>query len=89
VWFLENMRIIGAITVALTATVVAADSWSLGDVLSSLGLSGLWHEGSTPSLPPPTAGEENGSNWAVLVAGSNGWFNYRHQVDVRRSTLSF
>lgn len=21
-------------------------------------------------------------NWALLVAGSNGWFNYRHQADV-------
>jgi legumain len=24
----------------------------------------------------------NGQNWAVLVAGSNGWYNYRHQSDV-------
>jgi legumain len=23
-----------------------------------------------------------GQNWAVLVAGSNGWYNYRHQSDV-------
>jgi legumain len=22
------------------------------------------------------------ANWAVLVAGSNGWMNYRHQADV-------
>lgn len=22
------------------------------------------------------------TNWAVLVAGSNSWFNYRHQADV-------
>lgn len=22
------------------------------------------------------------ANWAVLVAGSNGWYNYRHQSDV-------
>lgn len=22
------------------------------------------------------------ANWAVLVAGSNSWFNYRHQADV-------
>ena len=22
------------------------------------------------------------ANWALLVAGSNGWFNYRHQADV-------
>jgi len=25
---------------------------------------------------------KNGQNWAVLVAGSNGWYNYRHQSDV-------
>ena len=24
----------------------------------------------------------SGKNWAVLVAGSNNWFNYRHQADV-------
>lgn len=22
------------------------------------------------------------ANWAVLVAGSNGWYNYRHQADL-------
>ncbi len=22
------------------------------------------------------------ANWALLVAGSNGWYNYRHQSDV-------
>ncbi|XP_062578072.1 uncharacterized protein LOC134239956 [Saccostrea cucullata] len=26
--------------------------------------------------------EEGGKNWALLVAGSNGWGNYRHQSDV-------
>lgn len=26
---------------------------------------------------PPT---EKGETWALLVAGSNGWYNYRHQV---------
>ena len=25
---------------------------------------------------------EDGELWAVLVAGSNGWSNYRHQADV-------
>lgn len=25
------------------------------------------------------------ANWAVLVAGSNGWYNYRHQSDVCHS----
>ena len=26
-----------------------------------------------------------GQNWAVLVAGSNSWGNYRHQADVCHS----
>jgi legumain len=24
----------------------------------------------------------NCANWAVLIAGSNTWYNYRHQADV-------
>jgi len=31
------------------------------------------------NLPQPGAG---GQNWALLVAGSNTWMNYRHQADV-------
>ena len=27
-------------------------------------------------------GTTNGTKWAVLVAGSNGWWNYRHQVRI-------
>lgn len=30
-------------------------------------------------LPQP---KENGKQWALLVAGSNGWYNYRHQADI-------
>ncbi|CAB1335656.1 unnamed protein product [Coregonus sp. 'balchen'] len=29
----------------------------------------------------PTQQPENGKNWVVIVAGSNGWYNYRHQAD--------
>lgn len=29
----------------------------------------------------PTEQPENGKNWVVIVAGSNGWYNYRHQAD--------
>jgi legumain len=32
--------------------------------------------GAVSALP------KNGQNWAVLVAGSNGYYNYRHQADV-------
>ncbi|MCJ8750417.1 hypothetical protein PDJAM_G00264770 [Pangasius djambal] len=30
----------------------------------------------------PTQETGKGKNWVVLVAGSNGWYNYRHQADV-------
>ncbi|XP_035249962.1 legumain [Anguilla anguilla] len=29
----------------------------------------------------PTQQPENGKNWVLIVAGSNGWYNYRHQAD--------
>lgn len=35
------------------------------------------------ALPMPQA--ENGKNWVVIVAGSNGWYNYRHQVRLDKS----
>lgn len=28
----------------------------------------------------PTEDPQGGKNWVVIVAGSNGWYNYRHQV---------
>lgn len=32
---------------------------------------------STLPLEDP---EDGGKHWVVIVAGSNGWYNYRHQV---------
>uniref|UniRef100_A0A3Q1FDT2 Legumain n=1 Tax=Acanthochromis polyacanthus TaxID=80966 RepID=A0A3Q1FDT2_9TELE len=29
----------------------------------------------------PTEDPEGGKHWIVIVAGSNGWYNYRHQAD--------
>ncbi|KAJ8411924.1 hypothetical protein AAFF_G00155620 [Aldrovandia affinis] len=29
----------------------------------------------------PLQQPENGKNWVLIVAGSNGWYNYRHQAD--------
>ncbi|KAM3594144.1 uncharacterized protein V6R79_003057 [Siganus canaliculatus] len=29
----------------------------------------------------PTEETHSGKNWVVIVAGSNGWYNYRHQAD--------
>lgn len=31
--------------------------------------------------------EDGGKHWVVIVAGSNGWYNYRHQV--RQSLVFF
>ena len=33
--------------------------------------------------------EKKGDKWAVLVAGSNNWWNYRHQVSEVRNKLDF
>ncbi|XP_060919338.1 legumain-like [Labrus mixtus] len=29
----------------------------------------------------PTLEADGGKNWVLIVAGSNGWYNYRHQAD--------
>ncbi|CAL8274199.1 unnamed protein product [Merluccius merluccius] len=44
-------------------------------VLLGLGL-GLTRTQAFPSQAP-----EAGKNWVVIVAGSSGWYNYRHQAD--------
>ncbi|XP_060037354.1 legumain [Erinaceus europaeus] len=33
--------------------------------------------GAVPADDP----EDHGKHWVVIVAGSNGWYNYRHQAD--------
>lgn len=30
---------------------------------------------------PSSASADKGAHWALIVAGSNGWYNYRHQAD--------
>uniref|UniRef100_A0ACD6AL39 Uncharacterized protein n=1 Tax=Avena sativa TaxID=4498 RepID=A0ACD6AL39_AVESA len=39
------------------------------------------HDATAPA-PAPSAEEEEVTRWAVLVAGSSGYENYRHQADV-------
>lgn len=51
--------------------------------LQPLVLLGLSLALTATALPMPKA--ENGKNWVVIVAGSNGWYNYRHQV--RQETI--
>ncbi|XP_058423562.1 legumain [Diceros bicornis minor] len=47
--------------------------WELAVLLSLvLGI------GAVPMDDP----EDGGKHWVVIVAGSNGWYNYRHQADV-------
>ncbi|KAM9354687.1 legumain [Pholidichthys leucotaenia] len=38
--------------------------------------------GLGPVFGFPFPDSQKGKNWVVLVAGSNGWYNYRHQADV-------
>ncbi|KAG7246339.1 hypothetical protein CRUP_017086, partial [Coryphaenoides rupestris] len=46
-----------------------------------LALLGLSTTTTTHAFPHPEAPEAGGANWVVIVAGSNGWYNYRHQAD--------
>lgn len=48
---------------------------SVPAVLVTVALSALF--GRTTAGQPD---EQVGKTWAILVAGSNGWWNYRHQV---------
>lgn len=41
-----------------------------------------------PSLHQMLEGKEAGSIWALIVAGSNTWMNYRHQVRDHTSPLA-
>lgn len=44
--------------------------------LSSVALGAVLKPSDIPAIP------EGGKLWAVLAAGSDGWYNYRHQADV-------
>lgn len=43
----------------------------------------------TEKEEPETAEKELGTRWAVLVAGSSGYGNYRHQVRTTDSLINF
>jgi len=49
---------------------------AIGLVLLALGYGQAFSVQDLPETP------EDGELWVLLVAGSNGWFNYRHQADV-------
>uniref|UniRef100_A0A672JM19 Legumain n=1 Tax=Salarias fasciatus TaxID=181472 RepID=A0A672JM19_SALFA len=46
-----------------------------------LALLGVLGAGLVLGSPFPDSEAGQGKNWAVVVAGSNGWYNYRHQAD--------
>ncbi|XP_006632647.2 legumain [Lepisosteus oculatus] len=48
--------------------------------LKTVALVGLFLVLGARALPLQEA-ENGGKNWVVIVAGSNGWYNYRHQAD--------
>merc|ERR1711970_1095978 len=52
--------------------------YSLYTAIVLLGV-GFTHAFTVEDLPERP---EDGELWVLLVAGSNGWFNYRHQADV-------
>merc|ERR1711910_128794 len=52
--------------------------YSLYTAVLLLGV-GFTHAFTVQDLPETP---EDGELWVLLVAGSNGWFNYRHQADV-------
>merc|ERR1712002_130516 len=69
----------GSLTAALSSTPPTTTSmylYSLYIVILALGSSQAFTVNDLPETP------EDGSLWVFLVAGSNGWFNYRHQADV-------
>merc|ERR1712002_953473 len=69
----------GSLTAALSSTPPTTTSmylYSLYIVILALGSSQAFTVNDLPETP------EDGSLWVVLVAGSNGWYNYRHQADV-------
>ncbi|CAH8438532.1 unnamed protein product [Dicrocoelium dendriticum] len=51
-------------------------------VKASLLLLSFWLKAESHSWPSTIFNKNPKKNWAVLVAGSDGWYNYRHQADV-------
>ena len=49
----------------------------LSPIVALLGLS----LGLAAAFPSQSQQTDKGKNWVVIVAGSNGWYNYGHQVN--------
>lgn len=48
----------------------------------------VWEPLIRSPVDDPEEKEENqGTKWAILVAGSNGWENYRHQVNTKETLI--
>ena len=49
-----------------------------------------WKSLSPPPADDPEPEKCRGKTWAVLVAGSNEWYNYRHQVkNLHRAKITY
>jgi legumain len=71
---------------AVAAAAAAAEGKGNVEPLIRLPTLEVQDAAAAPAPAPPAAGEEEEgvTRWAVLVAGSNGFENYRHQVRVLR-----
>ena len=68
--------VVGAILLLLSLTgIVSAGRDVTGDILRLPSEANKFFHGGDDD-------EVEGTRWAVLIAGSNGYWNYRHQADV-------
>uniref|UniRef100_A0A914HM55 legumain n=1 Tax=Globodera rostochiensis TaxID=31243 RepID=A0A914HM55_GLORO len=76
--FLSSFFILFAFFVPLTLSRYSEEQ--LNEISSGLSSE---EDGQRISITYEQEGDSNDQNiWAVLVAGSSGWFNYRHQADI-------
>lgn len=55
--------------------------WAFRSIILALAIA-LTNTLPLDNLSPLPELENGGVHWAVIVAGSNGWYNYRHQADI-------
>lgn len=70
----SRRRILPVVVIVILTSLPQGSAMSRAVFVALLGLSlGLVH--ALPSQQP-----DGGKHWVLIVAGSNGWYNYRHQV---------
>lgn len=76
------MKFIILLMAMLFCQVNAAQAWSLSDVLKWMFGGGESTQPHKTHFDPSFKQDPEQQHWAVLIAGSAGYFNYRHQADV-------